>query len=103
MIHHNQDSERHEVLGVKGEDHEKFENISQSRRKIWLNPTVAVRHSYFDCDISGAWLHVIGPKPRRIAYLEQEGVVANSKLISTNGSMRVPWFETNSKNLKRRR
>jgi CspA family cold shock protein len=50
---------------MKGETNEKFENISQSRRKNWLHPSVAVRHSdsYFGCDISAAWLHVIGVKP----------------------------------------
>lgn len=50
---------------TKGETHEKFEIISQSSRENWLHPIVAVRHSdsYFDCDISAAWLHVIGAKP----------------------------------------
>jgi len=45
---------------MKRETHEKFENISQSSGENWLHPTVAVRRSdsYFDCDISGAWLHI---------------------------------------------
>jgi len=53
---------------MKGETHEKFEIISQPSRENWLHHTVAVRHSdsYFDCDISGAWLHVIGAKPLKI-------------------------------------
>ena len=52
---------------MKGETHEKFENISQSSRENRLHPTVAVRgsDSYFDCDISAAWLHVIRSKPRK--------------------------------------
>ena len=50
---------------MKRETNEKLENISQSSRENWLHPTVAVRRSdsYFNCDISGAWLHVIGAKP----------------------------------------
>ena len=53
---------------MKEETHEKFENISQSSRENWLHPTVAVRHSdsYFDCDISAAWLHVIGAEPLKV-------------------------------------
>jgi len=44
--------------------HEKFENISQSNGENRLHPAVAVRRSdsYFDCDISGAWLHIIRAK-----------------------------------------
>jgi len=74
MIHRNRGSEIHEVCGVKGETHEKFENISQSRRKNWLHPTVAVRYSdsYFDCDISVAWMHVIGAKPLQIKKLAHD-------------------------------
>jgi hypothetical protein len=64
IIHYKQDSETQGVFGVKGETNEKFEIISQSSRENWLHPTVAVRRSdsYFDCDISAAWLHVIGSK-----------------------------------------
>ena len=49
---------------MKRETHEKFENISQSSGENWLHPTMAVRrsNSYFDCDISGAWLHIIRAK-----------------------------------------
>jgi hypothetical protein len=56
---------------VKGETIEKFEYISQSNRKNWLHPTVAVRHSdpYFDCDLSVAWLHVIRAKPLKVKKL----------------------------------
>ena len=59
---------------IKGESHEKFENISQSRRENWLHLTVAVRRSdsYFDCDISGAWLHVIGAKPLKVKKLAHD-------------------------------
>ena len=50
---------------MKRETHEKFENISQSSGENWLHPTMAVgrSNSYFDCDISGAWLHIVGAKP----------------------------------------
>ena len=56
---------------MKGKTHEKFENISQTSRENWLHHTVAVRHSdsYFDCDISGAWLHVIGVKHRALVWV----------------------------------
>ena len=59
---------------MKGETHEKFENISQSSRKNWLHPTVAGRRSdsYFDCDISAAWLHVIGAKPLKVKTLAHD-------------------------------
>jgi len=42
-----------------------FKIFRNQEGKNWLHPTVAVRHSdsYFDCDISGAWLHVTGAKP----------------------------------------
>ena len=52
-------------IRTRGENYEKFEIISQSNRENWLHLTLAVRHSdsYFDCDISGAWLHVTGAKP----------------------------------------
>jgi len=45
---------------MKGETHEKYKYHSQSNRKNWVHPTVAVRHSdpYFDCDISAAWLRL---------------------------------------------
>jgi len=35
---------------------------------------VAVRRSdsYFDCDISGAWLHVIGAKPLKVKKLAHD-------------------------------
>ena len=35
---------------------------------------MAVRHSdsYFDCDISGAWLHVIGAKPLKVKKLAHD-------------------------------
>jgi hypothetical protein len=35
---------------------------------------VAVRHSdsYFDCDISGAWLHVTGVKPLKVKKLAHD-------------------------------
>ena len=51
---------------MKGKTHEKFQSISQSSRENWLHPAVAVRRSdsYFDFDISGAWLHVIGAKSK---------------------------------------
>jgi hypothetical protein len=47
-------------------------------RKIWLHPTVAARRSdsYFVCDISGAWLHIIGAKRRNI-----ESTARNTALI----------------------
>jgi hypothetical protein len=53
---------------TKGNTHEKFEIISQSSREDWLHPTVAVRRSdsYFDCDISGAWMHVMRAKPLQV-------------------------------------
>jgi hypothetical protein len=59
---------------MKGETREKFELISQSSRENWLHPTVAVRHSdsCFDCDISAAWLHVIGAKPLKVKKLAHD-------------------------------
>jgi len=59
---------------TKGETHEKFEIISQSSRENWLHPTVAVRRSdsYFDCDISAAWMHVIGAKPLQVKKLAHD-------------------------------
>jgi hypothetical protein len=59
---------------MKGETHEKFEIISQPSRENWLHPTVAVRRSdsYFDCDISAAWLHVIGAKPLKVKKLAHD-------------------------------
>jgi hypothetical protein len=55
-------------IEMKGEIHEKLENVSQSSRENWLYPTVAVRRSdsYFGCDLSAAWLHVIGAKPLKV-------------------------------------
>ena len=57
-IHHNLNRE------MKRGTHEKFENISQSSGGNRLHTTVAVRRSdsYFDFDISGAWLHIIRAK-----------------------------------------
>ena len=54
--------------------HDNFKNISQSSRENWLHTAVAVRHSdsYFDCDISGAWLHVTGAKPLKIKKLAHD-------------------------------
>jgi hypothetical protein len=48
--------------------HENFKNISQSRRENWLHSTVADRRSdsYFDFDISAAWLHLIGAKSLKV-------------------------------------
>ena len=60
------DAEIHNNLNreMKRGTHEKFENISQSSGGNRLHTTVAVRRSdsYFDFDISGAWLHIIRAK-----------------------------------------
>jgi len=59
---------------MKGEINEKSENVAQSSRENWLHPTVAVRRSdsYFDCDISIAWMHVIGAKPLKVKKLAHD-------------------------------
>lgn len=53
---------------MKEETHEKFRNISQSSRENWLHSVVAVggSDSYFDCNISAAWLTMIGAKPLNV-------------------------------------
>ena len=59
---------------TKGETHEKFEIISQSSRENRLHPTVAVRRSdsYFACDLSAAWLYVIGAKTLKVRKLAHD-------------------------------
>ena len=59
---------------MKGETHEKFENTSQSNRGNWLHPVVASRRSgsYFDWDISAAWLHVIGAERLKVKKLAHD-------------------------------
>ena len=59
---------------MRGETHEKFESISRSSRENRLHPTVAVRRSdsYLDCDISIAWMHVIGAKPLKVKKLAHD-------------------------------
>ena len=62
---------------MKGEIHEKFENTSQSNRENWLHPVVASRRSgsYFDWDISAAWLHVIGAERLKVKKLARDHTI----------------------------